>query len=592
MTEHGPATNQPDPFLLELIRSSFDAIADQMALIMLRTAHSGIVRDTMDYSTALCDAKGRTLAQGVTNPVHLGSFYDAMQCVLRRFDGDFNGGDVFIFNDPYEAAGQHLPDIYIVKPIFFAGQLVAFATTVAHHSDVGGMVPGSNAIGSTEIFQEGLRLPILKFLERGVPVQPIWDIIRLNVRVPDDVMGDLQAQMAACTICEREVEELYRRYGGDTLGAYVEHLHDYAEQLARSQIAAIPDGVYEFSDHLDGLGENPEPIALHVKITVRGSNVVVDWTGTSPQVPGGVNAPLPFTKAAAYAALRSVMSAAVPNCHGYTRPITVVAPLGSLVNVKYPGPCGIKGITGYRMIDCLFGALAKAVPDKVAADNSGGATLPTIAGYENGKAFVFCETVAGNWGAAFDHDGQDGVAHMGANQTNIPIEMIEARFPVRIEQYGIITDTGGPGTFRGGLSVIREYRLVRGEALLMVRSDKRAFPPHGLFGGHEGAPSFNIVNPETDPVVLPVMTTEPYSIKQGDVFRHIMAGGGGFGEPLSRDPARVVQDVIEERITIAGAERDYGVVIVGNPPLVDQELTRRLRQRRGISCNAVSIDAS
>ena len=583
MNEHKPPRNSADPFLLEVIKSSFDAIADQMALIILRTAHSAIVRDTMDYSTAVCDLQGRTLAQGVTNPIHLGSFYDAMQCVIARYDGDIYPDDVFIFNDPYDAAGQHLPDIYIVKPIFFDGCLVGFATTLAHHSDVGGIVPGSNAIGSTEIFQEGLRLPILKLLDKGEPNKAIWDIIALNVRVPDDLLGDIQAQMAACVIGEREIVELYRRYGAETLSDYGEHLHDYAEQLARSQIANIPDGTYEFSDCLDGLGPNPEPIVFKAKIIVKGDSVVVDWTGTSPQVRGGVNSPMPYTKAGAYCALRSIMSAEVPNCHGYTRPITVIVPKGCMLDVQFPGPCGVKGITGFRMIDCLFGALAQAVPDKVSADNSGGATLPTIAGYENGKAFVFCETVAGNWGGTADHDGQDSVAHVGANQTNVPIEMIEARFPLRVERYGIIPDTGGPGKFRGGLSIVREYRLVRGDALLMVRSDKRKFPPHGLFGGKSGAPSFNFVNPETDNIVLPVMMTEPYSMKQGDVFRHFMAGGGGYGDPLQRDPAHVLQDVIEEMISVEGAARDYGVVIEGDPPATNHAQTTRLRQHRRAS---------
>jgi N-methylhydantoinase B len=255
------------------------------------------------------------------------------------------------------------------------------------------------------------------------------------------------------------------------------------------------------------------------------------------------------------------MAAEVPNCHGFTRPIEVVAPAGTVVNPVHPGATGARGITGYRMIDCLFGALAQAVPEKVTADGSGGSTLPTIGGYRDGKAFVFCETFMGTWGAALDHDGQEGVPHMGANQTNVPIELIEAEYPIRIERYGFVADTGGPGRFRGGLSLTREYRLLADEALLNVRSDKRKHPPHGLFGGHEGAPSMNLLDHAGGTRVLPVLLTEPVYMKRGDLFRHVMAGGGGNGDPLTREPALVLEDVLEEKVTPQHAEQAYGVAI-------------------------------
>jgi N-methylhydantoinase B len=569
-----------DPFLLEILKNGFDTIADQMALTLMRTAYSSIVRDTMDFSTAVCDAQGRTLAQGLTVPQQLGSFHDAMLCLLERFDGRINQGDVFIFNDPYDSAGQHLPDIYIIKPIFFDGGLQGFATTIAHHADVGGIVPGSNALGATEIIQEGLRIPIVKFADKDGPVQPVWDIVRLNVRVPEKVLGDLQAQMAACNAGEREVTALYERYGVDTMSAYIEHLHDYAERLARAGIAHIPDGTYAFTDTIEGLGTSGKTNVLKVKITIDGSEVLIDWEGTSPQVRGGINSVLSYTKAAAYCAIRSVIPAEVPNCHGYTRPITVVAPEASLVNPVYPGPVGARGITGYRMIDCLFGALAQAVPDKVTADTSGGASLPTIGGWHEGAPFVFCETVMGNWGGTATHDGQEGVAHLGANAANVPVEMVEVNHPLRIECYGFVPDTGGPGRFRGGLAIVRDYRLLADEAILTMRSDKREFPPHGLFGGHTGAPSLNVINPGTEDIVLPVLPTEPWPLRKGDVFRHIMAGGGGYGDPLERDPERVLDDFREDRITKDHAEKSYGVIVRDSRPArVDMKATRALRRR-------------
>ena len=574
--------NEPqfDPFVLEILKSAFDTVADDMALILLRTSYSGIVRESMDFSTAICDAHGQTLAQGVTTPLHLGSFYDAMRNLIVEYEGRVDPEDVFIFNDPYVAAGQHLPDIYIVKPVFEGTTLAGWATTVAHHSDVGGIVAGSNALGAPEIFAEGLRLPVIKFMERGKPVKVVWDIIALNVRTPDKVLGDLQAQVAACTTGERELKQLFARYGLGTVTEYARHLHDYAERLARAEFRDIPDGTYRFTDHIDGLGADPQEIVLEAAVTIEGDGVCVDWTGSSAQVEGGINSPLPFTKACAYVALRSIMPAEVPNCFGYTRAIDTVAPLGSIANPVLPGPCGARGITGYRMVDCLFGALAQAVPDRVRADGSGGSTLPTISGWRDGTPFVFCETFMGNSGGSSASDGQDGAPHTGANQCNVPVEMIESTYPLRIDSYGLVPDTGGPGKYRGGLSLVREYRVLAETAELNVRSDKRRRPPHGLYGGKEGAPSWNVINPGSEDRVLPVLLMAPERLKCGDVFRTILPGAGGYGVPLERDPERVLDDVIAEKVSVERAAADYGVVIeAGEPPTLDAAATTELRRQ-------------
>ncbi|MBH67141.1 MAG: methylhydantoinase [Rhodospirillaceae bacterium] len=569
-----------DPFLREVIRHAFDAIADNMALTLMRTSHSGIVRDSLDFSTALSDATGQTIAQGVCTPMHLGCFHDAVSKVVKDYQGQIYPGDIFIFNDPFVAAGQHLPDIYITMPVFHSSKVVAWATALAHHSDVGGIVAGSNALGAYEIFQEGLRLPIVKFLEKGKPNQALWDVISLNVRTPDKVIGDLQAQIASCKSCERELLELFQRYGAETVLAYADHLQDYAEQLTRSEIREVPDGVYYFTDHIDGLGENPEPVILQVMVTVDDDTVTVDWTGSSDQVPGGINPSFPFTKSCAYAALRSILSADIPNCEGFARPITVKAPFGSVLNPKFPAPCGARGITGYRMIDCLFGALATAMPDSVTADTTGGSTLPTISGYINGKAYVFCETFMGTWGATSEHDGQEGVPHMGANQSNVSVEMIEQDYPIRINQYGFVADSAGAGKYRGGLALMREYEALHDDTVLNVRSDKRDFPPHGLFGGKEGKPSKNILNPGRNDRLLPVLMTEVEQLQKGDVFRHVMAGGGGYGDPLKRDPRYVLKDVIEEKVSIDSAKAEYGVVILESDDglVIDNYATTSTRQ--------------
>jgi N-methylhydantoinase B len=568
-----------DPILLEVLRNAFESSADQMALILMKTAYSPIVRDAMDFSTAICDAGGQNLAQGLTTPMHLGSFYDAMRHLIDQYANRIYPGDVFIGNDPYLASGQHLPDIYVIQPVFHGERLCGWAASIAHHVDVGGLVPGSNSLAAVEIHQEGLRLPFLKLAERGVLNAMLLEVISANVRVPEQVLGDIHAQRSACLAGERELSALLERYGADKVIAYGDALQDYSEGLARSAIRQIPDGVYRFSDNLDGLGENPEPIEFHVEVRVHGDELTVDWTGTSAQVKGGINTPLSFCKSNVYAALRSVMSSDVPNCHGYTRPIHVTAPEGSLVNARYPAPCGARGITGYRIVDCIFGALAQALPDRVAADGAGGSTLPSFSGWQGGKRFVFSECVMGTWGATSQHDGQEGVPHMASNQANVPVEMIESDYPIRIERYGFAPDTGGPGQYRGGLGVVREYRMLSDDVYFGVRSDKSIHPPFGLFGGQNGAPASNRVDSQTGTErVLPPMPMQPVMLRKGDVYRHVMAGGGGFGEPLSRDPERVREDVLDGKVTVEHAREAYGVVF--NDNVVDVQATLAVRAAR------------
>jgi len=569
-----------DPFLLEVLRNAFDTIAEEITLTIIRTAYSQIVRDSLDFSTALCDARGRTLAQGVCTPMHLGSFHDALLNMVDEIGDDIHEDDYYIMNDPYAAAGQHLPDIYVVKPVFVGARLKGWSTTLAHHSDVGGIVAGSNALGATEIWQEGLRLPVLKLVDRGRRNETLWKIIGLNVRTPTLVYGDLQAQMAACATGARGMQKLYARYGEDVIDQAIEDINDYTRRLTEAEISDIPNGTYKFTDHIDGIGDAPEPIILNVTVHVQDNRIVVDWDGSSPQVEGGVNSTFPFTKACAYAALRSVMRADIPNCHGFTDAVEVRAPEGTVVRPVSPGPCGARGITGYRMIDCLFGALAQAVPERVTADGSGGSTLPTISGTDNGQPFIFCETAMGTWGASAGADGQEGVPHIGANQSNVPVEMIEATYPLRIERYGFVTDTGGAGLHRGGLAIQRDYRVLSETALLNVRSDKRKYPPHGLFGGAEGTPSMNVLRAGETEIILPVLLSTPVRMKRGDIFCHQMASGGGYGDSFARDPDAVLGDVTLGKVSVEGARRDYGVVIEMTDTGfgVDWKATETLRQ--------------
>jgi N-methylhydantoinase B len=572
-----------DGIELEILKNALDTIADEMAIILTRSAYSSIVRDVLDFATAICDSDGHPVAMGLTQPFHLGSFNDAVVHLSKQFFGQISPGDTFIGNDPYAFAGQHLPDILIIKPVFQGTTMLGWAATIAHHIDVGGLVPGSNSIGSTEIFQEGLRLPFLKLVDRGRTNDAILNIIALNVRAPDLLLGDIRAQMAACIVGARGLIAITERYTIPGAQRAFRQLHHYAERLAVEKIRRIPEGVYSFTDHIDGLGEAPNPIELHATITIRNGHVHVDWNGTSLQVEGGINTHLPFTQSCCYAAVRCVISAEIPNCYGFTRAVSVTAPLGTLVNARFPAPCGARGITGFRIMDCLFGALAKALPEMVPADSFGGNSLVSF-GFENhGRRDVFVETILGNSGGAAWHDGQEAVPHLGANLANVPIEMIETSYPILILRYGFVPDSGGPGQYRGGLSIERVYQPWAERALLMLRTDKAQFPPHGLAGGMPGAPSQSVVTSKLGERTLPVLPTGPIVLIAGDTFRHSIPGGGGYGNPLYRDPALILEDVLDGKVSVYQALSHYGVVIkaigvTATDFIVDELATAQVRQ--------------
>ena len=566
-----------DPITMEVIKNALSSIADEMALVIMRTAYSSIVRDSMDYSTGMCDAEGRVVAHGLTCPLHLGSFPDAMQQMIGEYSGNMRPGDMFIFNDPYGGGGMHIPDVYIVKPIFLDGELEGYAATLVHQTDLGGLAPGSNAVHATEIYQEGLRIPIVKLFEEGRLNQTIDKVIAKNTRFPDKVRGDMRAQVAACLSAEKAYLHLLEKYGRLTLRSYTNEMHDYAEQLMRTEIEGIPDGVYTYRDYIDGLGDPPEAIVFDLEVTVKGGEIVVDWTGTSPQVKGAINCPVPFTKSAAYLAVKCLAEQEIPNFEGFTRPIQVIAPLGSIVNPRLPGACNARAIVGFRMLDALFGAFAQAVPARVPAAGEGGVSFPAIGGYHNDLPFVCTETLAGAWGAMPDRDGVHGIPNPGGNMTNQPVEMIEALYPVEVERYALVDNSGGPGRFRGAPAFVRQYRLLGEEAVLTMRSDRRRHLPYGLAGGYPGTPSWNIINPGAEQRVLPAMPMEAIRLAKGDVFCHISAGGGGHGSPLEREPEQVLEDVLEERLSAEYARRVYGVVIDPAGMVVDPDATDQLR---------------
>ena len=564
-----------DPILLELVKHALDAIVDEMAIALVRTAYSNNLKNAMDMSCALCDVEGRLIAQGLTLPLHLGSIPDAMAQVRRKFGARAQPGDVFILNDPFEG-GTHLPDFYIFKPIFLDGELVGWAASIGHQLDVGGKTPGGNGCDATEIFQEGLRIPPVRLYAAGQPVEPVFELIERNVRVPRQVLGDVRAQVAACFTGERGYLKLLARHGRERFAACTTALLDQAERLARSAIAAMPDGSYEFTDYLDDDGIDPDPIPLKVRLTVVGDRLIADFTGSAPQVRGGINSPLPFTKSAVYATVRHLIGGDPPNNEGYFRPIEVIAPPATIVNPVLPAAVAARGLTGFRLANALFGALAQIAPDRVFACEVGGDTGVSFGGYDaERRPFVFLEFLFGSWGGRPSKDGVDACSSSVVNFSNNPIEVIESEYPLRIERYGFVPDSGGSGRFRGGLALVRQYRFLEATGTLQLRTDRRRFLPYGLRGGRPGTPSMNTLNPDTEAREVPGKCT--LEVRRGDVFRHVLAGAGGWGDPLDRDPELVLRDVLEEKLTPEYARREYGVVIDPGAGQVLVEETQRCR---------------
>jgi N-methylhydantoinase B len=583
--DHAPDASTPqratqpraDSVTRQILANGLGTIADEMATTIYRTAHSTVVRDAMDFSAALCGATGETIAQAVTIPLQLGSIPTAMNALLERYGNELRPGDVYIVNDPFDGA-SHNPDIFVVKPIFDDGERIGFAVTVAHHGDLGGRVPGTIACDSTDVFQEGLRIPWVRLYEDGKPVESVFKFIEANVRIPREVLGDLNAQVSACMIGERGLLELAARYGRSELSEMMAGLLDHTEELLRREIASWPDGTVQFTDYMDSDGLEVTEVPLRVTLTVRGDELVADFCESAPMVRGALNCTQSFVEAVVYHTVMAASATHIPPTGGTTRPITVVTKPGTVTHVVLPGASSMRGVTGYRLSDVMNGALAQLVPHRVPAAGEGGSTLAFFAGQVDGAQFLYSEIVVGTWGGRPVADGNDGLANPCASIANISIEFAEANWPIFIERYGLVQDSGGAGRYRGGLAVRRVWRTVVPNTLLQVRSDRQIHRPYGLDGGLSGAPSSNlIVRADGSEERLPPMFGAV--LQHDDVYDHHMPGGGGWGDPLDRDPEAVAWDVLNEKVSVAAARDFYGVALADDGT-VDRDATSALRLTR------------
>ena len=571
-------TYKPDPVTMQVIRYAMEQVADEMGRTLVRTSRSTIIKEIEDISCAVFDRHGNTVAQAHHAPMLLTGFEIPMRSLMQNFrPEDFDEGDIIIFNDPYRG-GQHVMVLITFAPVFSEGELVGFVGSIAHHSDMGGAAPGGTAGGLTEIYLEGLRFPFVKLYKRGKEDPELFGILENNIRVPDKTLGDIRAQASADFVGARRVREIFAKYGPEVVQQCLDMLLDYSERRIREGLKAIPDGDYTGDDWIDDDGYSDDPIHLVVNIHKRGDEAVIDFDGTSKQVKGNINCPLATVHAAVYYALIAVVDPHVPPNSGCYRPFTIEAEPGLIVNPLPPAAVGARTNTAQKITEAMLKALAPAVPDRVMAGSHAQITNCGFSGYhpKTGRRFVYIDIQGGGAGARPTKDGRDGQDSHLARFKNTPVEAVELEYPVRIERYEFIPDSGGAGTFRGALGLRRDIRVLVDVSFARY-GDRQRFAPFGLFGGKEGAPGKFILNPDT-PEERRLKSKGLDNLKAGDVVSLRLPGAGGYGNPLERDPALVLRDVRDGKVSLEAARRDYGVVIDPETWTVDEAATAALRQ--------------
>ncbi len=509
-----------DPISLAVFRSLFESVAEEMGVTLQRAAFSPNIRERLDFSCAIFDARARMIAQAAHIPVHLGAMPASVEAAVKAFD-TLNPGDVIVLNDPY-SGGSHLPDVTMVSPIFIDGQVQFFAASRAHHADVGGMSPGSLPL-STEIYQEGLILPPIKLVEAGKLSDSVIRLITANSRAPEERLGDIEAQLAAQRVGTRRLLALVQAHGVNTVQAHSAALLDYSRRMTEAVIAAIPDGVYRFEDALEGDGQREYRIPICVAITVSGSHMTVDFTGSAPQVAGNLNAVTPIVRSATWYCVRLLSEEDLPVNHGCFDPVEVLVPPHSVLSPDFPAAVVAGNTeTSQRITDVVLGALAQALPDRIPAASQG-----TMNNFTFGAAgLVYYETIGGGHGGSPDHDGISGRHVHMSNTRNTPIEALEYALPVRVNIYRLRDGSGGAGLHRGGDGIVREYEFLV-PATVTINSERRIYSPYGLQGGSSGHSGINRLIRGTEEISLGGKWTG--RVQPGDRIVIESPGGGGWG---------------------------------------------------------------
>ena len=565
-----------DPFLAAVIHGALENIAIEMGHKLMRMSYSSIIRESEDFGAALTDATGRQLCEcTMSTPLQSGPIPGYIAGILRELAkrGDtVNPGDVFMHNDAYGGA-SHGPDVGFAVPIFHKGELAGFSVTTAHHLDIGALTPGScGIVDAVDAYAEGLQFKAVRVYEAGRKIEPVWQILRSNIRIADLVVGDMEAQVAAARIGADRYAALLNQYSLETVTGAYEDLLDYSEKMMRDAISAIPDGVYNARTYIDGYLDSADPalkeLPIEATLTIKGSAIHVDLTGTAPQTPNKpINMPFVGTvDCAVWLTLRSILLdsdvyGSIPQNSGLTRPITIFAPKGCLANPIFPAPVIARFCPGNALADTIMKAIAPAVPRQVSA-GIGNLRVMAFSGVSKGGPWVHMEIMEGAYGGRYGKDGMDAVDTLYANTRNNPVEDIESHLPLRVLNYELRENVAGPGTWRGGIGSIRSFELLQ-DGAVSVEGDGQRFSPWGFLGGTDGSPA-KVELSHLDGSVENLPSKIPYRhLAKGDRITAYGPCGGGYGDPMNRAPEDVLDDVLDGLIDAATARASYGVVING-----------------------------
>ena len=545
-----------DPVTLSVLWNRFLSITEEMGSTLRATAFSEAVRDGDDFSTGIFDRQGRLIAQGNFTPGHQGSMPYLVEAMLKQFPPEtLKPGDALLSNDSALGSG-HFPDIFMLTPVFRAGAVLGYMVNIAHHVDVGGAAPGSQEVsGVTSAVQEGLRILPVKILRDGEFEPDLLRLILGNVRVPEKLLGDLKAQRNSNFVGGRRFLELYEDYGDAVIEPAIEEIFDRSERRMREHIGRLPDGVYSFEDQIDDAGPGSPPVRVHVEIRIAGDGMVIDFSGSSDQVPAGINSYLNYTRAYSAFAAKVLADALLPQNHGAARPITVTAREGSFFNPRYPAPSGGRAAIQVRIFEVVNGALAKVLPERAMGGHSHWSN-PNISGIDDrtGKQFVQYDLIFGGLGALSWKDGVEAMSPV-MNCSNIPIEVLEANNPLLFHRFEMIPDSAGAGRFRGGCGMRKDVEIRNGTALVTLLGDRHASRPYGLLGGKPGALGETVLI--RDGAERRLGSKESLTLRRGDIVSYRLSGAGGYGDPAERDPERIAEDLAEGYVTKDGLRRDY-----------------------------------
>ncbi|GAB3273358.1 hydantoinase B/oxoprolinase family protein [Parahaliea aestuarii] len=583
MENHNVRVSEVDAVTLQVLQGQLSAAAEEMQITLLKSSYSSIVTESQDATSAIFDKHGATVAQAVAIPIHLGVLAELGKRFAASFpEGVARPGDVYVMNDPY-AGGTHLPDLAVASPVFAGGELVAYVVTMTHHQDVGGSVPGSTAIKVFDHFAEGLRIPMCKLYDGGERNEALFAMMLSNTRTPSNMRGDLNAQISGCMTGAGRVVEMFEKWGAPVVNAAMQQLLDYAEKLTRLEIERIPDGQYHFTDYLDDDGSSPdaEPLPVVCCMTVKGSSLHFDFTGTADQVSTAINN-VPYSAVSAvYYVVRTLTGDQAPNNDGGYRPVTCHMPEGSLINPRFPAPINARAVSLRRVVDVVLGVMAQAIPERMPAANCGQSSLIHVGTTRSATGERVVATVGGPWmggmGARPGKDGVDVTDHDASNVFHLSVEVSEAELPIQFKTVQLWTDSGGAGKYRGGLGYHCEFTWLEGEGMATVRRDRHKFAPWGLDGGLPGPHCRTVLQP-SDGDELPLMSKVQLVLKPGDTLKLWTTGSGGHGDPRERELDRVLDDVIDGKVSEEAAESLYGVHI--DRTSIEGSSAQQLRPRR------------